>query len=67
VGRQTGLQLAGFDFIFDQRDLGRGLIRPLMLEINFFFGRTGLGGSEAYYRILEAEIDTWLAAIGLSR
>jgi ribosomal protein S6--L-glutamate ligase len=67
MGRQTGLQLAGFDFIFDQRDLERGLIRPLMLEINYFFGRTGLGGSEAYYRILEAEIDTWLAGIGLSR
>jgi ribosomal protein S6--L-glutamate ligase len=67
VGRQTGLQLAGFDFIFDQRDLSRGRIQPLMLEINYFFGRTGLGGSEAYYRILEAEIDTWLAAIGLSR
>jgi ribosomal protein S6--L-glutamate ligase len=67
VGRQTDLQLAGFDFIFDQRDLEQGLIQPLMLEINYFFGRTGLGGSEAYYRILEAEIDTWLAAIGLSR
>lgn len=67
VGMQTGLQLAGFDFIFNQRDLEQGLIRPLMLEINYFFGRTGLGGSEAYYRILEAEIDTWLAAIGLSR
>lgn len=67
VGGKTGLQLAGFDFIFDQRDLERGLIRPLMLEINYFFGRTGLGGSEAYYRILEAEIDKWLAAIDLSR
>ncbi len=67
VGRQTGLQLAGFDFIFDKRDLERGSIRPLMLVINYFFGRTGLGGSEAYYRILEAEIDKWLAAIGLSR
>jgi ribosomal protein S6--L-glutamate ligase len=67
MGRQTGLQLAGFDFIFDQRELERGLIQPLMLEINYFFGRTGLGGSEAYYRILEAEIDAWLAAIGLSR
>ncbi len=67
VGRQTGLQLAGFDFIFDRRDLKRGLIRPLMLEINYFFGRTGLGGSDAYYRILEAEIDAWLAAIGMSR
>lgn len=67
VGRQTGLQLAGFDFIFDQRDLEQGLIQPLILEINYFFGRTGLGGSEAYYRMLEAEIDTWLAAIGLIR
>lgn len=67
VGRQTGLQLAGFDFIFDQRDLERGLVRPLMLEINYFFGRTGLGGSVAYYRMLASEIDTWLAAIGLRR
>lgn len=67
VSRQTGLQLAGFDFIFDQRDLERGLIHPLMLEINYFFGRTGLGGSEAYYRMIESEIDAWLAAIGLNR
>jgi ribosomal protein S6--L-glutamate ligase len=67
VVRQTGLQLAGFDFIFSQHDLERDLVRPLMLEINYFFGRTGLGGSEAYYRILEAEIDAWLASIGLSR
>ena len=67
VGRQTGLQLAGFDFIFNQGDLERGIIRPLMLEINYFFGRTGLGGSQAYYRILESEIDKWLAANGLGR
>jgi ribosomal protein S6--L-glutamate ligase len=67
VVRRTGLQLAGFDFIFDQRDIERDRIEPLMLEINYFFGRTGLGGSEAYYRLLEAEIDTWLAAAGLSR
>lgn len=67
IGRQTCLQLAGFDFIFDQRDLEKGHIRPLMLEINYFFGRTGLGGSEVYYRILESEIDKWLATIDLSR
>jgi ribosomal protein S6--L-glutamate ligase len=67
LSSQTGLQLAGFDFIFDQRDREQGQIRPLMLEINYFFGRTGLGGSEVYYRILESEIDKWLAAIGLSR
>ena len=65
--RQTGLQLAGVDFIFDQGEIDQGQIRPMMLEINYFFGRTGLGGSEAYYRILESEIDLWLATIGLSR
>jgi ribosomal protein S6--L-glutamate ligase len=67
VSKRTGLQLAGFDFIFDRCDLEKGRIRPLMLEINYFFGRTGLGGSQSFYRILEAEIDRWLATIGLSR
>ena len=31
-----------------------------MLEINYFFGRKGLGGSDAYYEILNEEIDKWL-------
>jgi ribosomal protein S6--L-glutamate ligase len=31
-----------------------------MLEINYFVGRSGLGGSEGYYRILEAEVSAWL-------
>jgi ribosomal protein S6--L-glutamate ligase len=38
-----------------------------MLEINYFFGRTGLGGSDGYYRLFEAEVDKWLAAAGLNR
>jgi ribosomal protein S6--L-glutamate ligase len=63
----TGLQLAGFDFIFSERDRRAGAIEPLMLEINYFFGRTGLGGSEGYYRLFEAEVDSWLAAAGLNR
>jgi ribosomal protein S6--L-glutamate ligase len=33
----------------------------MLLEINYFFGRKGLGGSENYYRILLAEIRNWLA------
>jgi ribosomal protein S6--L-glutamate ligase len=65
--QHSGLQLAGIDFIFDQNDLAKGQIRPLMLEINYFFGRTGLGGSQGYYQILESEIDRWLATNGLSR
>ena len=44
---QTQLQLGGFDFIFDRNELKQGMIKPLLLEINYFFGRTGLGGSES--------------------
>ena len=57
---QTGLQLAGFDFIFEQYRQDEAPGGPLMLEINYFFGRTGLGGSDAYYRIVEQEVDKWL-------
>jgi ribosomal protein S6--L-glutamate ligase len=32
-----------------------------MLEINYFFGRRGLGGSDAFYEILKREINTWLS------
>lgn len=65
--QQTGLQLAGLDFIFDCSKLENNQIRPLILEMNYFFGRTGLGGSEAYYRLLEQETDKWLAGLALSR
>ena len=64
---RTGLQLAGFDFIFDCREAEKGCALPLMLEINYFFGRKGLGGSQRFYRILEKEIDLWLAGTGLRR
>jgi len=64
---QTGLQLAGFDFIFNKHDCKAGAIKPLMLEINYYFGRTGLGGSDAYYRMFEEEVAKWLAAIGLAQ
>ncbi len=63
----TGLQLAGFDFLFDTRALDQGRIEPLMLEINYFFGRTGLGGSERYYDLLIREVDSWLVRLGLGR
>jgi ribosomal protein S6--L-glutamate ligase len=38
---------------------------PLLLEINYFFGRKGLGGSVAYYQILLEEIQSWLAGLDL--
>jgi ribosomal protein S6--L-glutamate ligase len=54
---KSGINLAGFDVIFSSEKKDR---RPLLLEINYFFGRKGLGGSEAYYKILENEIQSWL-------
>jgi ribosomal protein S6--L-glutamate ligase len=58
--KKTGIDLAGFDFLFSEKTLEKNLIIPLFLEINYFFGRRGLGGSEAYYTILKEEIDNWL-------
>ena len=58
--QETGINLAGLDVIFSSENEDP---TPMLLEINYFFGRKGLGGSEAYYKILQAEIQTWLAGI----
>jgi ribosomal protein S6--L-glutamate ligase len=63
--RLTGLQLVGLDYIFDHRGLEKEKQEPLILEINHFFGRRGLGGSENFYRILVREIDAWLDRLHL--
>ncbi|MCF8024920.1 MAG: glutathione synthase [Desulfobacteraceae bacterium] len=54
---KTGINLAGFDLIFPA-DCGSK--NPLLLEVNYYFGRRGLGGSEAFYTLLCKEIDRWL-------
>jgi ribosomal protein S6--L-glutamate ligase len=56
---KTRINLAGFDFLFSDKSLENGHVEPLFLEINYFFGRKGLGGSDAYYKILQEEIDDW--------
>lgn len=63
---RTGLQLAGLDYIFDQHHLAQGRIEPLLLEINYFFGRAGLGGSQGFYRTLNQEVHRWLEGLGLA-
>jgi ribosomal protein S6--L-glutamate ligase len=55
---KTDINLAGFDVIFAPV---KKHIKPLLLEINYFFGRKGLGGSDAYYEILKSDIDNWLS------
>jgi ribosomal protein S6--L-glutamate ligase len=57
---RTGINLAGIDLLFD---CDRPQSPPLLLEINYFFGRTGLGGSEAYYRVLRREVRSWLRSL----
>jgi ribosomal protein S6--L-glutamate ligase len=57
---KTNINLAGFDIIFAPV---KEYIKPLMLEINYFFGRRGLGGSDAFYDILKPEIQNWIARV----
>jgi ribosomal protein S6--L-glutamate ligase len=61
--RQTGVNLAGFDLIFDPSEEEP---KPVMLEINYFFGRTGLGGSDCFYNLLIPEIAAWIAGLKLT-
>lgn len=57
----TGINLAAIDFIFDfcQADP-----EPLFLEINYVFGRRGLGGSMNFYRLLSEALQEWLTEHG---
>ncbi len=63
--RQTGIDLAGMDLMFPLS--GRGTPKtPLFLEINYYFGRKGLGGSEKFYALLRREVSAWLESLGMS-
>jgi len=56
--QKTNINLAGFDFIFHEKHRV-----PLFLEINYFFGRKGLGGGEAFYKMLITAIKEWLKSV----
>lgn len=61
--KKNGINLAGFDFIFSSESNND---EPLFLEINYYFGRKGLGGSEKFYKILNGEIKKWLKSLDLA-
>ncbi|MDF1590221.1 MAG: glutathione synthase [Desulfobacterales bacterium] len=64
---ETGINLAGFDLIFSTlSETEKDRREPLFLEINYFFGRKGLGGSEKFYALLRSEVEKWLAGLGKS-
>lgn len=62
LARRTGIDLAAVDFVFPLSKEDPG---PLFLEINYYFGRRGLGGMDAYYRLLFRAIQGWLKGIDL--
>ncbi len=49
----TGINLAAIDVLYSKN-------RPFFLEINYYFGRRGLGGSERFYQLLNQAIEEWL-------
>ena len=58
---KTGINLAAVDFIFP---LDLADPEPLFLEINYYFGRKGLGGSINYYSLLFRAIVRWMEKNG---
>lgn len=61
---RSGINLAGFDMIFDRK---ADPPLPLFLEINYYFGRKGLGGSMRFYEMLNQAADRWLASLPLKQ
>jgi ribosomal protein S6--L-glutamate ligase len=57
----TGINLAALDFVFR---LARPDPQPLFLEVNYYFGRQGLGGSLNYYGLLYDALREWLTEKG---
>jgi ribosomal protein S6--L-glutamate ligase len=58
----TGIDLAAVDLVFS---LTHPDPEPLFLEINYYFGRRGLGGTLTFYRHLLKTIRAWLVEHGL--
>ncbi len=57
----TGINLAAIDFVFP---FSHPDPQSLFLEINYSFGRQGLGGSRNFYLLLFAVLQEWLAEKG---
>ncbi len=62
LARETGINLAAVDFLFPLRDKDP---EPLFLEINYYFGRRGLGGTEEYYSLFFEAVHEWLGDKGM--
>lgn len=57
LSRLAGINFAGFDLMFP--DAGP----PVFIEINFNFGRKGLGGTPGFRRLFKEAVDLWQQGI----
>ncbi|MDJ0913726.1 MAG: hypothetical protein QNI95_09160 [Desulfobacterales bacterium] len=57
---QACINLAGLDLVAASNPSDPKLS---FLEINYYFGRRGLGGSSTYYKLLEKSIHCWIAQL----
>lgn len=57
---KTGINLAAFDLLFDRSNPES---EPLFSEINFFFGRKGLGGSQRFRELLNQAVQDWVSGL----
>ncbi|SPD74266.1 RimK-like ATP-grasp domain protein [uncultured Desulfobacterium sp.] len=53
----SGINLAAADLVFSMLEKEP---EPFFLEINYYFGREGLGGSQSYYQMLYQAVRNWL-------
>lgn len=60
--RVTGINLAAIDFLLPVEG---AVHEPLFLEINYYFGRRGLGGTLAFYWLVYEAIQEWLKERGV--
>jgi ribosomal protein S6--L-glutamate ligase len=61
---RTGINLAAIDFVVDE---SKGDQELSFLEINYYFGRRGVGGSERYYKLLFSALQAWLLENGFGK
>ena len=61
--QKSGIDLAGIDVMFDLREPSPA---PLVVEINYWFGRRFFGSSRVYYRHLLEAIRRWLGGLNPS-
>ncbi len=60
---RAGINLAAVDMVFD---LEAPDPSPILLEVNYYFGRRGLGGGNRYYRLLLGAVRDWLEGSGFN-